>query len=139
MPIVVHAVEQEEYEVWLAEQRAEARAVFETVGKTWSMDELMAKGEEVYAQHCVACHMPNGEGLPPAFPSLVGQGLSVGPIQEHIDIVLYGKAGTAMQAFGAQLNPAEIAAVVTYERNAWGNDMNDMVQPKDVNTMMASQ
>lgn len=139
MPIVVHAVEQDEYDQWIADKQAEAREVFETVGKTWTMDELMVKGEEVYLQHCAACHQPNGQGIPPAFPTLVGQGLSVGPIQEHVDIVLYGKAGTSMQAFGQQLNPAEIAAVVTYERNAWGNDMNDMVQPKDLNTQMASQ
>lgn len=139
MPIVVHAVEQEEYDAWVVAKKAEAAAVFETVGKTWTMEELMARGEEVYMQHCVACHLPNGQGLPPAFPSLVGQGLSVGSMQEHLDLVLNGKAGTAMQAFGAQLNPAEIAAVVTYERNAWGNDMNDMIQPKEVNMMMTSQ
>ncbi len=139
MPIVVHAVEQEEYDAWLVEKQAEAAQIFETVGKTWSMDELMVKGEEVYNQHCGACHMPNGQGIPPAFPSLVGQGLSVGPIQPHIDIVLYGKAGTAMQAFAQQLNPAEIAAVVTYERNAWGNNMNDMVQPREINTQLTAQ
>jgi cytochrome c oxidase subunit 2 len=139
MPIVVHAVEEAEYEAWIAEKQEEARAVFETVGKTWTMEELMEKGEQVYMQHCVACHQPNGQGIPPAFPSLVGQGMSVGLIDDHIDIVLNGKAGTAMQAFGLQLNPAELAAVITYERNAWGNNMNDMVQPKDVNTMMASQ
>ncbi len=139
MPIVVRAVEQEDYDLWVAEKQAEALEVFNTVGKTWTQDELMVKGEEVYLQHCAACHQPNGQGIPPAFPSLVGQGLAVGPIQNHIDIILYGKAGTAMQAFGQQLNPAEIAAVVTYERNAWGNDMNDMVQPKDINTMMANQ
>jgi cytochrome c oxidase subunit 2 len=103
------------------------------------MDELMAKGEEVYMQHCVACHQPNGQGIPPAFPSLVGVGVSVGSMDDHIDIVLNGKAGTAMQAFGLQLNPAELAAVITYERNAWGNNMNDMVQPREVNTLMASQ
>lgn len=139
MPIVVHAVEQEEYDLWLAEKRDEARAVFETVGKEWSMDELMAKGEDVYLQHCVACHQVNGEGIPPAFPSLVGTGVSVGSIDDHIDIVLNGKAGTAMQAFAMQLNPAELAAVITYERNAWGNNTNDMIQPREVNTLMASQ
>jgi len=139
MPIVVHAVEQDEYDIWVAEKQAEALAVFETVGKTWTQDELMVKGEEVYLQHCAACHQPNGQGIPPAFPTLVGQGLSVGPIDAHIDIVLHGKSGSAMQAFAAQLNPAEIAAVVTYERNAWGNDMNDMVQPKELNAQMASE
>jgi cytochrome c oxidase subunit 2 len=139
MPIVVHAVEQADYDLWVAEKQAEAKEVFNTVGKTWIKDELMAKGEEVYLQHCSACHQPNGQGIPPAFPSLVGQGISVGPMNDHIDIVLNGKAGTAMQAFGQQLNPAEIAAVITYERNAWDNDMNEMVQPKEINTLMASE
>ncbi len=139
MPIVVHAVEQEEYDLWVAEKQAEAAEVFNTVGKTWSMEELMVEGEEVYLRNCAACHQPNGQGIPPAFPSLVGQGIAVGSVQEHIDILLYGRAGTSMQAFGKQLNAAEIAAVITYERNAWGNNMNQMVQPKEINTMMASE
>jgi len=139
MPIVVHAVEQDEYDAWVAEKQAEAAAVFETVGKTWTQDELMSKGEEVYSRNCVACHQVNGQGIPPAFPSLVGQGVTVGDIQENIDVLLYGRAGTAMQAFGQQLNAAEIASVVTYVRNNWGNDTGDTVQPKDIHTQMASQ
>ena len=139
MPIVVHAVEQDEYDAWVAEKQAEAAAIFETVGKTWTQDELLAKGEEVYARNCVACHQVNGQGIPPAFPSLVGQGVTVGDIQENIDVLLYGRAGTAMQAFGQQLNAAEIASVVTYVRNSWGNDTGDTIQPKDIHTQMASQ
>ena len=77
-------------------------------------------------------HKKNGQGLPPAFPSLVGQGLAVGPMADHLDIVLNGKAGTAMQSFKGQLNAAEIAAVVTYERNALGNSVGDMVQPSAI-------
>ncbi len=136
MPIVVNAVEQSEYDAWLAEKQEAARQVYETVGKQWTEDELMAAGEDVYGKVCQTCHMANGQGIPPAFPSLVGQGLSVGPIEAHIDIVLNGKAGTAMQAFGSQLNPAEIAAVITYERNAWGNNTGDVLQPSRVNEML---
>ena len=136
MPIVVRAVEQVEYEEWLAGKQEEAKAVFETVGKEWTQEELMVKGEEVYTRVCSVCHQANGQGLPPAFPSLVGTGLAVGSMQEHIDIVLHGKAGTAMQSFSSQLNAAEIAAVVIYERNAWGNDMGDMIQPREINAMM---
>ena len=136
MPIVVRAVEQAEYEEWLAGKQEEAKAVFETVGKEWTQEELMVKGEEVYTRVCSVCHQANGQGLPPAFPSLVGTGLAVGSMQEHIDIVLHGKAGTAMQSFSSQLNAAEIAAVVIYERNAWGNDMGDMIQPREINAMM---
>ena len=109
------------------------------VGKTWTMAELMDTGEKVYQQNCMSCHQANGEGIPPAFPSLVGQGLSIGPIGEHIDIVINGKAGTAMQAFASQLNPAEIAAVVTYERNAWGNNVGDMAQPREVNALITGE
>jgi cytochrome c oxidase subunit 2 len=139
MPIVVQAVEQDEYDAWVAMKQDEARQVYETVGKTWTMAELMETGEKVYQQNCLTCHQANGQGIPPAFPSLVGQGLAIGPIGEHIDIVINGKAGTAMQAFAAQLNPAEIAAVVTYERNAWGNNVGDMAQPREVNALIAGQ
>jgi len=139
MPIVVHAVEQDEYDAWVAEKQAEAAAIFETVGKTWTQEELLSKGGEVYSRNCVACHQVNGQGIPPAFPSLVGQGVAVGDIQENIDVLLYGRAGTAMQAFGQQLNAAEIASVVTYVRNSWGNDTGDTVQPKDIHSQMASQ
>lgn len=139
MPVVVHAVEQEEYDQWVAEKQEEARQVFETVGKTWTEDELIAKGEEVYTRNCASCHQPNGQGIPPAFPSLVGQGVAVGPIQDNIEVLLYGRTGTAMQAFGQQLNAAEIASVITYVRNSWGNDTGDLIQPKDIHTQMAGQ
>ena len=121
MPVVVRAVEKDEYAAWLLEQQAEAEKVFEIVGKQWSEEELMVEGEEVYLRACASCHQVNGRGLPPAFPSLVGQGLAVGPIEDHIDIVLNGKPGSAMQSFSKQLNAAEIAAVITYERKSWGN------------------
>ena len=138
MPIVVRAVEQDEYDTWLANKQQEAADVFAIVGKEWTMDELMTEGEAVYMRNCATCHQPNGQGIPPAFPSLVGQGLAVGPIQDHINIIIDGQAGTAMQAFGAQLNAAEIAAVVTYERNAWGNNTGDLVQPSVINEQLTA-
>jgi cytochrome c oxidase subunit 2 len=139
MPVVVRVVERDEYDTWMAEKQAEAVAVYETVGKEWTQEELMVKGEEVYNRVCAACHQVNGQGIPPAFPSLVGQGLAVGPIDAHLDIVLNGKAGSAMQSFKGQLNAAEIAAVITYERNAWGNDVGDLIQPREVNKMMSGE
>jgi cytochrome c oxidase subunit 2 len=139
MPIVVRAVEEPEYELWLAEQRQEAQAAYETVGKTWTMEELMESGEQVYNQTCMACHQANGQGIPPAFPSLVGSPMIKGPMADHADMVVNGKAGTAMQAFGEQLNPAQIAAVITYERNAWGNNSGEMIQPSEINNMLSGQ
>ncbi len=136
MPIEVHAVEQDEYDAWIEQKRTEALAVYETVGKEWTMEELMAEGERVYLQNCAVCHQANGEGLPPAFPSLVGVGVSVGLMDDHIDVVVNGVPGSAMQSFRSLLNPAELAAVITYERNAWGNDMGDLVQPMEINEMI---
>lgn len=139
MPIVVHAVEQDEYDQWVADKQEEARLIFETVGKEWTKDELLSTGESVYTANCAACHQGNGQGIPPAFPSLVGQGVAVGPVQDNIDILLYGRTGTAMQAFGEQLNPAEIASVITYVRNSWGNDTGDVIQPKLINEELTQE
>ncbi|WP_201346110.1 cytochrome c oxidase subunit II [Thiohalobacter sp. COW1] len=132
MPIVVVAKEQAEYDQWVAEQKQGQVAVAAESEREWTRDELMTRGEEVYTSNCVACHMANGEGLPGAFPSLKGGAITTGPVAGHIDIVLNGSAGTAMAAFGGQLSDADLAAVVTYERNAWGNDTGDVVQPADI-------
>ena len=70
--------------------------------------------------------------MPPVFPALKGSAIATGPVADHLDIVIKGKAGTAMAAWGGQLNDLEVAAIVTYERNAWGNDAGDLVQPADV-------
>ena len=102
--------------------------------REWSLDELMAQGEQVYTQHCLACHQANGQGVPPTFPALNGGAISTGPVDAHIDIVMNGKAGTAMAAF-AQLADQDIAAVVTYERNAWDNKVGDLVQPAAIKAL----
>lgn len=132
MPIVVVAKEQADYERWLAEQKQSASAAAADVTREFPREELMARGEKVYTANCAACHQANGEGIPGTFKALKGSPIATGPIGDHLAIVLNGKPGTAMAAFGNQLNDADIAAVVTYERNAWGNDTNDIVQPADV-------
>ena len=143
MPVVVEAVSEEEYGEWVAEQKALLAAADSDSDRTFSLEELMSKGEAVYGTNCVACHQASGQGLPGAFPALAGVGISVGPVQDHIDIVLNGKPGTAMAAFGGQLNDAELAAVITYERNSWGNsDIVDpeqaVVQPADIKAARAA-
>ena len=92
---------------------------------------LTPRGEKVYGANCVACHQATGKGLPPAFPPLAGAKLVTGPKQGHIDMVLNGKPGTAMAPFGKQLSDTEIAAVISYERNSWGNK-SGIVQPAEV-------
>ncbi|WP_084428972.1 cytochrome c oxidase subunit II [Aliagarivorans marinus] len=136
MPVVVIAKEQDEFDQWIAEQqqayqqaKQEEQAL---LAMTMDEAELMSVGEQVYDKHCAACHQANGEGLPGVFPALKDSPIALGDVDAHIDIIVNGKAGTAMQAFGKQLTLKEIAAVTTYERNAWGNDTGDLVQAKDV-------
>lgn len=132
MPIVVKVVSQEEYTQWVAEQKKKASALAEDPNKQWTLADLQARGEKVYAANCAACHQPTGKGLPPTFPALDGSKIATGDKAAHINRVLNGKPGTAMVAFGKQLSDTDIAAVITYERNAWGNKTGDMVQPAEV-------
>ncbi len=132
MPVVVRAVSQDDYRAWLAEQVAAKAAEAAAALGDFSHEELMTKGAEVYASRCAACHGQNGEGMGTVFPALKDSAVALGDVQKHIDVVLNGTPGTAMQAFAAQLNDVELAAVVTFERNAWGNDTGDTVTPKQI-------
>lgn len=130
MPIVVNIVEQEEFDTWLGEKRAEAAKLAEIMKQEMTMDQLVAKGEEVYAKSCLACHGAKGEGG--IGKAIAGSPIATGDLNGHMDSIVNGVPGTAMQAFGNQLNPIELAAVITYQRNAFGNNMGDKVQPIDV-------
>lgn len=132
MPIVVDARTPEDYAAWLAEKKAAAAAEAELTSKEWTLEELMERGERVYTSTCVACHQANGEGLPPMFPELKDSDMVLNDVAAHIDVVVNGVPGTAMAAFGKQLSEVDIAAVVTYERNAWGNDTGEVVAPIDI-------
>lgn len=142
MPIVVIAKPVDEFDAWVTETAAAQARVKEEEQKllamNMGMDELMALGEEVYNARCAACHQVNGLGLPGVFPALAGQGISADPerLLDHLNIVIHGKQGTAMQAFGAQLGLKELAAVITYERNAWGNNTGDAVQASQINAVL---
>jgi cytochrome c oxidase subunit 2 len=131
MPIVVEAVEPDKYAQWVAEQKKKMAAQADDPNKTWTLDELKARGEKVYAANCQVCHQPTGMGQPPAFPALSGSKIAGGPKDAHLNIVFNGKPGTAMASF-KQLSDVEIAAVVTFERNSWSNKTGDMVSPDDV-------
>jgi cytochrome c oxidase subunit 2 len=132
MPIVVEVVSQEKYTQWVAAQKQKSAAAAGDTNKQWSVAELQARGEKVYAANCAACHQAGGQGLPPAFPALDGSRIATGDTKAHVDMVLNGKPGTAMAAYAKQLSDSDIAAVVTYERNAWGNKTGDAVQPAEV-------
>lgn len=133
MPIVVEVKSAEDYAAWVSEKKGAAMAAAAGDSKVWSKDELMVKGKQVYAQ-CAACHQIDGTGIPAAgFPALKGGAIATGPVAAHLDIVINGsKVNPAMAAYGAQMSDTDLAAVITYERNAWGNDTGDVVQPADV-------
>ena len=130
MPIVVHAMEELDYQQWLDAKKVEAEELKLAMSQSFSMDELYARGEKVYQTNCVACHGPTGAGG--VGPSLIGSSITTGPMNGHLSLMINGVQGSAMQAFGEQLNNIDMAAVITYKRNAWGNNMGDMLQPVDV-------
>jgi cytochrome c oxidase subunit 2 len=137
MPIVVEVMDEAEYDAWYAEEVVSEARRQENLTKTFTHDELMATGEQVYGTFCASCHQANGQGIPPVFPSLVGTPIVAGERDAHVNLVLNGVPGTAMQAFGRQLDAAQLGAVVHYERHSWGNKSDDITQPRDVLSLSA--
>ena len=129
MPIVIIAMSEQGYKDWVAQQKGQATSGEADISREWTLKELMTRGESVYNSICAACHQPSGLGLPPTFPAIKGSKVAVGPMRDHIEIVENGKTGTAMQAFKNQLSDVDLAAVITYERNAFDNNTGSMVQP----------
>ena len=137
MPIVVKVVPEAEFKQWLASKKIGAGAAASAAApaaatKPLTLEEVRAKGEKVYGSICITCHQANGKGLPGTFPALDGSKVATGPVDEHIKVVLNGRPKTAMVSFAASLSDEDIAAVVTYERNAWGNKTGDVVQAAHV-------
>ncbi|MAK45374.1 MULTISPECIES: cytochrome c oxidase subunit II [Spongiibacter] len=130
MPIVVNVVEEPEYKAWMATKQAEAAEIKKLMAQTFSMDELVERGKGIYNRSCMACHGANGEGG--VGKPIANSPIATGEVTAHIDVLVNGVPGSAMQAFGGQLNDVDLAAVVTYTRNAFGNNMGDKVQPIDV-------
>jgi cytochrome c oxidase subunit 2 len=143
MPIVVQAVSAADYAKWIGETKAKmpkpapeapaqsaAAAPAEDPNKKWTVDELKANGQKVYAANCQACHGAEGKGVPPAFPPLAGSKMANGPKAAQIDIELKGKPGTAMASF-ANLSDGDLASVITHTRTSWGNKGGE-VTPAEV-------
>jgi cytochrome c oxidase subunit 2 len=136
MPVVVEVLPADKYAAWVDAQKKKASASADDPAKVWDMKDLVARGQGVYTANCAVCHQATGKGVPPAFPPLDGSKIATGAIEAHLDTVLNGvvKNGqpTAMVAWKNTLSPTDIAAVVTYERNSWGNHTGDAVQPAQV-------
>ena len=132
MPIVVEVVSEEDFAAWVEKKKGAAQSASADNSKTFEMTDLMARGEQVYQANCAACHQADGMGMAGVFPAISGSKVANGPIADHIAVVLNGVPGTAMASFAGMLSDADIAAVVTYQRNAWNNKMGDLAQPAQI-------
>jgi cytochrome c oxidase subunit 2 len=130
MPIVVNVVSKEQYGQWIAAKQTEASEVKQLTSQDFTLDELMVRGESVYDTSCLACHGGKGEGG--VGNAIAGSSVATGDVNAHLEIGINGVPGTSMQAFGGQLSDVDMAAVITYQRNAFGNNMGDSLQPVDV-------
>jgi cytochrome c oxidase subunit II len=142
MPIVVEVKSEQDYAAWVGDQKKQLASAADDVNKTWDIKDLTARGEKVYTANCGACHQANGKGLPPAFPPLDGSKVATGPKLAHISTVLNGVTRdgkpTAMVAWKGTLSDVDIASVVTYERNSWGNHTGEAIQPAEVTSAKAA-
>jgi cytochrome c oxidase subunit 2 len=134
MPIVVIVKSQDDYSAWVKTKMQAAVAQADDPNKTWAMPELMARGATVY-QQCAVCHQASGKGIPGSFPALDGSAIVNGPKSAQIALVLGGK--NAMPSW-KQLSDVEIASVITYERNSWGNHTGEAIQPSDVKAVRSA-
>ncbi len=131
MPIVVEVMEPAAYTAWVGSQQKKIAAAKVDPNKSWTLDELKAHGEKVYAQNCVACHQATGMGVPGAFPALSGSKVVNGPKADQIKLLLAGKQGTAMASF-KHLSDADLAGVITFTRNNWSNKTGEAVAPAEI-------
>ena len=131
MPIHVKVVSQAEYTAWVDAERKKLAAKADDPSKVWAQDELLAKGEKVYAANCQACHQANGKGAGPIKP-LDGAAVVLDDDKsKQIAVLLHGQNNGAMPAW-KQLSNSELAAVITFTKNNWSNKTGQTVQPADI-------
>ncbi len=132
MPIVVKALPMEEYQAWVEEQKIKSASAEMDALRAWTQEELVAAGEGVYQANCMSCHQAEGQGIPGMFPAIAGSDIATGNIEKHVETVLNGVADSPMNAFGSRLSDVDLAAVITYQRNAFGNSTGDLLQPSQL-------
>jgi cytochrome c oxidase subunit II len=131
MPIHVKVVTAEEYSAWVGEKQKAMAAAADDPSKVWVLADLVKRGESVYAANCAACHQASGKGAGPIKP-LDGSALVVDADKgKIINVLLNGQNNGAMPAW-KQLSDTELAAVMTYAKNSWSNQTQQIVQPAEV-------
>ena len=133
MPIVVEVKSKEDYAAWVTAQKEKSSVSAEEPNKVMDIKDLVARGEKIFGANCAACHQANGKGVPGAFPALDGSKIVNGPPPTQIALVLNGKAGTAMPSW-KQLSDTDLASVITYTRNSWGNHTGEAIEPTAIKT-----
>ncbi|MFK8075124.1 MAG: cytochrome c oxidase subunit II [Granulosicoccus sp.] len=135
MPVVVRAVSQEEYDSWIAEKQSAMASASGQSERQWAHKELVSVGEKVYQANCMSCHQAEGQGIPGMFPAIAGSEIATGSIDQHVDTVMNGIEGSMMTKFSDVLSDADIAAVITFQRNAFGNSTGDTLQPAHIKSL----
>lgn len=131
MPIHVKVVSAEEYSQWVDAKKKEAAAKADDPSKVWTLDDIVKRGEKVYAANCAACHQANGKGAGPIKP-LDGAAVVLDADKtKQINVLLNGQNNGTMPSW-KQLSDTEIAAVISYTKNNWSNKTGQVVQPADV-------
>jgi cytochrome c oxidase subunit II len=133
MPIVVEVKSKDDYAKWIDAQKKKLAAAADDPNKTWEAGDLVARGHTIFDSNCAACHQTTGQGNPAlGAPPLVGDKVVLGPKDHQIDVVLNGQNNGKMPPWKA-LSDVEIASVITYTRNTWGNKADqNVVQPSEV-------
>ena len=131
MPIHVKVLSKADYSKWVEGKKKEMAAAADDPNKVWKLEDLVARGEKVYGANCVACHQAAGKAVGP-IKALDGSAIVLDADKsKQIAILLNGAANGAMPAW-KQLSDTEIAAVITYTKNNWGNKTGQLVQPADI-------
>ncbi|MDB4222470.1 cytochrome c oxidase subunit II [Granulosicoccus sp.] len=135
MPVVVRAVSQEEFDIWIAEKQTAIASNAQKSEQQWSHEALVSAGQKVYQANCMSCHQAEGQGIPGMFPAIAGSDVATGGIDTHVKTVMDGVEGSMMTSFSQVLSNADIAAVITYQRNAFGNSTGDTLQPAHIKSL----
>jgi cytochrome c oxidase subunit 2 len=131
MPIHVKVVSAPDYAIWVQDQQKKMAAKLDDPSKVWVLDDLVKRGEKVYAANCVACHQPTGKGAGP-IKALDGAAVVLDADKtKQIKILLNGQNNGSMPAW-KQLSDTDLAAVISYTKNNWSNKTGQLVQPAEV-------
>jgi cytochrome c oxidase subunit II len=133
MPIHVKVLSAQDYSRWVEGEKKKLAAKADDPAKVWTLTDLVARGEKVYAANCAACHQANGKGAGPIKPVDGAAVVLDADKSKQIAVLLNGQANGAMPAW-KQLSDTEIAAVITYTKNNWSNKTGQIVQPADIKT-----